>query len=98
MFLEATIAPYLWKLKFNTNNANNYCQIRRFCSCLHCFLQKKFLAFMDKRGSATTRFFAQINELSRRLKTLEHGWEFLLIIAFERALFCVMQRDFIREF
>lgn len=53
---------------------------------------------MDKRGWATTRFFAQINEWSRRLKTLKHGWEFLLIIGSERALFCVMQRDFIREF
>ena len=53
---------------------------------------------MDKRGWATTRFFAQINEWSRRLKTLDHGWEFLLIIGLERALFCVMQRDFIREF
>ena len=50
-------------------------------------LGKKFLAFMDKRGWATTRFFAQINEWSRRLKTLEHGWEFLLIICLERALF-----------
>lgn len=62
------------------------------------FLEKSFWRLWINVVGLLRVFFAQINEWSRRLKTLDHGWEFLLIIGLERALFCVMQRDFIREF